>query len=265
MKRMLAVAALISAAAAAALGVRAYAADLSGREIIEKVRTATRAKDEAVELTMDLLNKVGQKRSHTLTLQTKIGADDNGKVLVRFQAPPDLKGIGLLTVENGAGDEQWIYMPSARKTKRLAGVSRSESFMQSDFSHYDIRTEALNDHEYENAGVEKVDGHDCFKVVAKSKSDEVAERSGYARRVVFVDKARWVILKIDYFDRKGEALKSLGAGGWHEVSGFWRPETLVMENARDGTKTTVVFSKPSRKINQGIDDAVFSKRALENP
>jgi hypothetical protein len=185
--------------------------------------------------------------------------------MVRFVSPADVKNTGLLTVEKGADDEQWLYLPDLKKSKRIAGASKANSFMGTDFSNYDMRTEDLAGHDYAKKGEDTVDGRACYVVEAKPKNDDVKESTGYSRRTVWVDKERFTIPKCEYYSSKNDKLlKVLTTEGWKQVSGLWRPSTLNMENKQEGSKTVVTYDK-GREINKGIPEKTFTKRELENP
>lgn len=242
----------------------AAADDLDGRAIMEKADKANRAQDEKDSVSMTIMSPRGEKRKRDLTTYFKAGEGDDDKLMVRFDAPADVKGTGLLTLEQGEKDEQWLYLPDLRKSKRIAGATKSQSFMGTDFSNYDMRTEDLKGHDYTKTGEESVDGRACYVVEGKPKNDEVAEETGYSRRVFWVDKERWVCPKVEYYDRNGKLLKVAASDGWKQFDGLWRAGRVTMENKQEGSKTIVTYAG-GREINKGMADKVFSKRELENP
>jgi outer membrane lipoprotein-sorting protein len=192
------------------------------------------------------------------------GDGDDDRLMVRFNAPAEVKGTGLLTIEKGAEDEQWLYLPDLKKSKRIAGASKAQSFMGTDFSNYDMRTEDLTGHDYRKTGEETLDGRPCYLVEATPKTEEVKESTGYARRTMWVDKERWVVPRCEYFDTSGKPLKTLTADGWKQIEGLWRPAKVTVENKQEGSKTVVTYEK-GREINKGLPEKTFTKRELEAP
>ncbi len=257
-------AALLAAAAALACAAPARAQDLDGRAIAEKVDKHNRSKDEKSPVKMTITSERGEKRVRELTTYFKSGEGDDDKSMVRFDAPADVKGTGLLTIEQGKTDEQWLFLPDLRKSKRIAGATKSQSFMGTDFSNYDMRTEDLEGHEYAKTGEETLDGRACYVIEAKPKNDDVAEETGYSRRKLWVDKERWIVPKAEFYDRNGKLLKAATSDGWKQVEGLWRPARVTMENKQVGSKTTLSYER-GREINKGIADKTFTKRELENP
>jgi outer membrane lipoprotein-sorting protein len=241
----------------------ALAQELDGRAIMNKADKVNRAKDEKNQVTLTIVSPRGEKRRRELTTYFQSGAGDDDKSLIRFDSPADVKGTGFLTLEQGETDEQWLYLPDLKKTKRIAGATKAQSFQGTDFSNYDMRSEDLAGHVYEKKGEETVDGRACYLIEAKPKDDSVLEATGYSLRKIWVDKERWVVPKSEYYDKNGKLLKVAASDGWKQVEGLWRPAKVVMENKQEGSKTTIAFG--AREINKGIADKVFTKRELENP
>ncbi|MHC4389854.1 MAG: outer membrane lipoprotein-sorting protein [Planctomycetota bacterium] len=243
------------------LAVAAPAQALTGREVVERADSEQRAQDEITQATMVIVSPRGVKRERKLESRFKSGPSSNDKVLVRFLAPSDVKGTGLLTIEEGDSDTQWLFIPDLRRSKRIAGSNKAGRFMASDFSNFDMRTEDLQNHAYELVGEAEVEGRACHKVNAKPKDGETAENTGYSLRTIYIDKERFTVAKAEFFDRRGKPLKVLTHGGWHQVSGLWRPRSALMVNQQEGSRTIVTNN--SRTINQGLSDREFTKRALE--
>jgi len=257
---------LASLALGLGLGVAlapASAEDLDGAAIMDRADKQNRPKDERCDVTMTILSPRGEKRRRELVTYFRAGAKDDDKLLVRFEAPADVKGTGLLTIEEGDDDEQWLYLPDLRKSKRIAGATKSQSFMGTDFSNYDMRTEDLAGHVYTKTGEETVDGRACYVLEAKPKDDDVLEETGYSKRILYVDKERFVCPKVVYFDRHGKLLKEAVTSGFTQIEGLWRGREIAMENRQEGSKTLVVYEK--REVNKGLDEDLFTRRKLERP
>ncbi|MFC1707124.1 outer membrane lipoprotein-sorting protein [Planctomycetota bacterium] len=235
--------------------------ELTGRMIMEKVDRLGLADDEQVDLNLTTVRKDGFKQERSLTLYFKAGEERNDKILVRFTKPADLRGLGLLTHERGKGSDQWLYLPDLRKAKRVAGASKSEPFVETAFSNYDIRTEDLLNHEYKLAGEETLEGRPCYVVESRSKDAHTKDESGYSRRIIFVDKERWTADRIRFYDMQEKPLKVLTNDDYVHMKGLWRAHRVVVKDVQQGSTTTAIYSK-ERKINAGLDDSRFSKREL---
>jgi hypothetical protein len=101
-----------------ALGASEEAAPLSSKDVAERWhgRLATRHFSASVRMEMDL----GGLREERLM---KVHRDDVGgreRVLVRFDAPPDLRNVGLLYLEHAdRPNDYFLYQPAMKRIRRL--------------------------------------------------------------------------------------------------------------------------------------------------
>jgi hypothetical protein len=264
MKRFLLIAAALAPVALfSTMGPVDAEGEMTGFDIVNKVDKSNRAKDEKDFEDMVLVDSKGQQRKRVLITYFQTGEGDDDKTLCVFDSPQSLKGTGLLAVEKGADDDMWLYLPDLRKSKRIAGATKSEPFVGTDFSNYDMRTEDLQGHEYKKMGEETVAGRPCYVVEGKPKTEAMAESTGYGRRVFYADKERWVYHKIVFYDRQDKHLKTMLIEDWKQYDGLWRGDKISVENVQKESKTLCTFTK--REINKGVRDDTFSKRTLENP
>ena len=123
---------------------------VSGREIMEKVNARDVGDRYTGEREMILIDKKGKKRIRKLkTFGCKKGKDTLS--LMFFLSPADVKNTGFLTYdykESGKDDDQWLFLPALRKTKRIAAGDKSGSFMGSDLNYSDMTTPDINLYDY---------------------------------------------------------------------------------------------------------------------
>lgn len=57
-----------------------------------------------------------------------------------FITPADVKGTSFMnwSYNSGQDDDQWIYLPALKRTKRISSGSKSDYFMGSDFTYDDL-------------------------------------------------------------------------------------------------------------------------------
>lgn len=237
--------------------------EITGLQIMQNQDKKNRAADEVVDGTMEIFFANGKRsvRSIVSTMKANMENDDDS-TMIRFVKPAALAGTGLLTVESGTSDSQWLYLHDLRKSKRLAGASKSERFVDSDLANYDMRTEDLQNHEYTLMGEKEVDGHMCYVVDSKPTGENTAEESGYSGRRFYIDKEIWVPRMVQFKDRSGKALKIMKNQEYDEISGLWRAHKVTVRNVQEKTHTIVLYDR-DRKINKGVDENVFTKRELE--
>ena len=132
---VLIVAAILGFSAAAAL-----ADDPEARAIMEKVDARNDGDNQVSDMEMILIHKKGKKRIRRIHTFSKDRGEDTLKLMF-FQYPADVRGTAFLTFDYDnpdKDDDQWLYLPALRKTKRIASTDKSGSFMGSDLTYSDM-------------------------------------------------------------------------------------------------------------------------------
>ncbi len=236
---------------------------LTARQIMERVDHINDGDDERNTLDMTLTNRRGQTRQRAMLGWNKRTGPDQENQLVRFEEPADVKGVGLLTWEHDdRDDDQWLYLPALRKVRRISSADQSDSFMGTDFSFEDMRSEKLEEHTYTLQREESLGDRLCWVIEAVPSTDKQKNESGYSRRVLWVDQATHLLIKGEFYDKKGNLLKTLETRDYEEVAGgLWRVNWMLMQNVQKKHQTLLVFT--GREVNTGLDDSLFTERYLK--
>lgn len=245
-------------------GISVRADDMSGREIMDKVKELQKAQDEQESLSMQLIDSKGRVREREITRYTMSDANDVSKILIRFHKPSDVAGTGLLTWEQrDRDDDQWVYLPAAgKRSKRIVSGNKKSKFMGTDFTYGDLRPENLDKYEYNLTGSEKIDGVDSFVVEAIPGKEEEKQDSGYSKRKLWVRKDIYFVIKKEYYDIKGKLEKAETQSSLKNVSGtIWRADSITMQDFNENHKT--VLQSKDRKLNKGLPETMFTVQELE--
>ncbi len=263
MKALKTIVAIALGAFIALTGRPAVSAELTGREIMERDEKQNKGEDEFNKTTMRLVNKRGQERKRKMEYYSKTGKDDNDKVLMRFLEPADVKGVGLLTIEHSdRDDDQWLYLPALKKVRRISSSDQGDSFMGTDYTYEDIRSEKLDKYNYIIIGGGTFDGNDCYMIKALPANEEQKRDSGYSKRIIWVRKDIFLMVQVKYYNKKGEHFKtSVRKDVVEAAPGLYRPNFMKMENHKTGHSTTITFDE--RKMNTGLADRLFTERTLK--
>ncbi|UCH66394.1 MAG: outer membrane lipoprotein-sorting protein [Ignavibacterium sp.] len=215
--------------------------------------------DSSSELTMILRNKQGDESKRKISNKTLEVKDDGDKSLVIFNEPRDVKGTAFLSFTHKSGpDDQWLYLPALKRVKRIASDNKSGPFMGSEFAYEDISSQEVEKYTYKYLKDETVDGIDCFVM----ERYPVDENSGYTRQIVWIDKAEYRPMKVDFYDRKNSMLKTLT---YHEykqyMDKYWRADKLSMINHQTGKSTDLLFA--DYKFANGFSDSDFNQNSLK--
>ncbi len=100
----------------------AQAGQLSGREIMQKVKNRADGDTRYATIEMTLVQKSGHKRVRKLeSWGMDIGKDT--KKIMFFTYPGDVKGTGFLTWDyddTDKVDDKWLYLPAMKRTRRIS-------------------------------------------------------------------------------------------------------------------------------------------------
>jgi len=238
----------------------------SAEEIMKRNLLATKVGDSTASTTFRLINASGLERVRETDGDTKLiaGTTDNRR-LVTFLSPSDVRGTKTLLVEHSSADDDiWIYLPAMKKVRRLVASNKRDSFAGTDFSYGDVIGHKVEEWNHKLVGQAKVDDRDCWLVESTPKRPEVADNSGYSRRLGWIDKVSYVALRGEIYDLTGQLLKKTTATKVQKVDAVkdrYQPMTLIGENVQTGHKTIIEFK--NFKANVGVSDEVFTTRSLE--
>ncbi len=215
--------------------------------------------DMTSAVTMQLENAHGQKSSRALRIRSLERANAGDYSLVIFDSPSDVQGTALLSHPKQDGDDQWLYLPALKRTRRISSKNTSGPFMGSEFAYEDITGAEVDKFTWTLLAEEACGDMTCFKLESRPKYD----RSGYTRRVVWVDSSEYRVHKIEFYDRKDAKLKTLTYGDYRQYEGkHWRAHVWSMKNHQAGKNTVLSFS--DFKFGNGYTEQDFSKGALES-
>ncbi|MEW6228260.1 MAG: outer membrane lipoprotein-sorting protein, partial [Bacillota bacterium] len=183
-----------------ALGSAATAAELSGREIVQRMETIDTVQDLIAELEMRIIHKSGMERVRHVSLATKRSPDGTEKALFRFLQPSDVKGTAFLSISRpGSPDENWLYLPALGKPRRIASEESGGSFMGSDFTYADIGSMRIDDFHHTLLRSETLENEEVYVVESVPASDKVKREVGFARRIWWVRKASFTLARAEFF------------------------------------------------------------------
>jgi len=184
-----------------------------------------------------------------------------------FLAPADVKDTGFLTFDyddDSRDDDQWLYLPALKKTKRIAAGDKSGSFMGSDFSYADLTERPLDLYEYELLQHSEVRGVPVWVIQAVPRTEEEVDETGYTKTVSFVRKDNYVVIRTKSWVKKGNRHKYFDVKKLEQIDGIWTATEMHMATKK-GKKVLhrTVLKNSSVKFNQDLGEDLFSIRRLE--
>lgn len=200
----------------------------------------------------------GKTRSLVFEAKSRRHAPPLGKSLITFQAPADVAGMKFLQIQSSTSDdERFLYTPELKRSRRIAGSNRADSFMGTDFSYADLDGRDLRQSTSRLEGDEKIGRFDCHHVAVTPKNADAV----YGRIDLWVRKDNYVPLKWVMFDKRNQPVKTLVAKEIQRHGGRWFITGSRMTDNTTGRSTELVLEKIDRRDD--IPEASFSVRAIE--
>lgn len=237
----------------------------SGEEIARQINARDDGQAVSRTIVMELTEKSGKKRVRS-TRSFRKDFGDERRLVIFYDEPRNLAGTAFLTYDypqSGVDDDQWLYLPALRKTRRVSGAERGDSFMGTDFSYDDMKQEtkvSIEEYRRETLGMEEIEGRSLYKVEAIPVSEQIAEEVGYGRVVSWIDQEIWMARKTEFWDTHGKLLKTLHFRDIRKVNGIWTPHRLEVENHQTGHRT--LFTISDVDYTSVVSDRLFKREAL---
>jgi hypothetical protein len=195
---------------------RHVAAD-TARQILDRQRTLEEGErhwtDRRAEVEMEVHDPQRPTRRMALQLLEQRAADRTQRMLVYFIAPDAVKGTAFLAVARpGRLADQWLYLPAAKRARRIGGELRNEGFVGTDFTYRDLDLLSALPTWTEADGTallrttEALDGVPCAVIELTPTRAGV----GYARIVVWLGRDDLVARQLELFE-------AVPSAGWFEL------------------------------------------------
>ncbi len=180
---------------------------------------------------------------------------EEGMALAEFTNPRD-RGTKFLKRD----DNLWMFFPEAEDVVKISGHMLEQGMMGSDFSYEDmLESDDLTDlYQFKLLGEEEVKGRTAYKLEGiKVPGKDVA----YYRRIIWVDKDRFIGLKEELYAESGRLLKVAETLEVKEIEGRWYPVRSIMNNKlKKNTSTEFVLQKIN--FNPDLPEDIFSLERL---
>lgn len=247
------------------LASASFAASVDPVALMQSVRDRDLGRDRQSEVSLVQTLPDGFVRKRELKFLEKDREDGERQSLLYFIAPADTAGTGLLMTSyneaKGREDDQWLYLPALRKSKRVATNSKEGPFLGTDFSFADIERLRVADYRYKLAGEVTSQSRPCYRLEATTPDGLENPRTGYSRLVIDIDRERNIVLHQDFY-RGAQKIKTFDVRKMEQVQGFWTVTDAVMTNLAEGGQTQ--FLTRGARYNLGLADKLFSQMTLSS-
>ncbi len=229
---------------------------LDGREIMAEIYRTALSRNLRYEGAVHSVSASGEASDKRWLVERK-GSPGKGRILLRFEAPAEVKGVALLIKGNpGQAPEQWLYTPATRRARRVAPQSRNARFYATDLSFEDFEEGDIDAFEFRMAGEDRLAGDPCWRIEARPR-----RVSAYETKTIWVSQSRKTVLRSDHFVN-GAAVKRIEYQGHRNLQGIWTPARVVVTDLREGGRTEIRLENV--KYDVPLPDARFTVEALSS-
>lgn len=246
-------------------GIAQDADPLTADEVVARVNARDEGEQVTRQLKMIMTDRRGQVRERDTFGFRKYYGDEK-RTVIYFLSPSNIKDTGFLTFDYpdaNVDDDQWLYLPAARKVRRISASDRGDYFLGTDFTYEDMKKESKiseDDYTFELLGEVEVDGHLCHHLRATPVDQKTARELGYGKVESWIDTGIYMVRKSEFWDVRGNHLKTLHVTDIEKVDGIWTAMRMEIENHKTDHKTLFEFTDVDYASQ--VNDNVFSQPAL---
>jgi hypothetical protein len=241
-------------------------AAMTAREIAQKVDSRDDGDRIITQMEMILIDKNEATRVRKMQTYAMDFGKDTHRVIF-FVEPADVKNTAFLTYDyddSARDDDQWLYLPALKKSKRIASSDKSGSFMGSDFSYSDMTSRNIEEYDYKILKEEMVGPDKVWIMEAVPKSKKTVEETGYSKSYMFVRQDNFVVIRAIHFVADSSKLKYFEVKKLEQIDGIWTTKEMEMKTVQGKQRLhSTIIRFHDVRYNQPIDEAFFSVRRIE--
>jgi len=238
-----------------------FSEELTGKQIVEKMKKVTFSDDAILKVKMINFDKSGTPHEKVMIQRLKKGKDGLGQSVTSFASPPDVKGSKFLVMEQkNADDIQKLYLPAQKRIRSISSGEKSQKFMGSEFSYYDLQTHDPDKGVHTRMKDRVIGNYDCYAVETIPKESANSE---YSKMVYWVRKDNMMPVAAKFFDKKGALFKEMTIWNMEKAEdGNWIARNDKMNNTQTGYATEIQILE--YKVNAGVADEFFTDQFLQD-
>src|SRR6185503_13820137 len=163
------------------------------RQIILEVQKRQHSDSQRYEGTLEVIGGGNRVATKSWIFQ-RMGSFGNSKSVLRFTAPADVKGVGLLIVNHpDRASDQWMWRPNIGRDQRIALQDRSTRFFGTDFSFEDLEERDADQFDFKLLA----DEGGAWKIESRPR-----KKSQYAYSYFWIQKDNYTFAKVEAYDSK---------------------------------------------------------------
>jgi outer membrane lipoprotein-sorting protein len=182
--------------------------------------------------------------------------------------PASERGIGMLTYtwDDATRDtESWLYLSALGKVKRMASGAGEDqepvSLFGSEFTTEDMETGKTDEYDYKILQEGPYQERPVWVIEALPKPVRL-QKTRYSKLLIWVDKERYVALKMQNYDKRGDLFKRMLFSRFEQHNQLWRAREITLFNMKAQRLSTITTEKIAMGIE--IDPEFLTERTLSD-
>lgn len=234
------------------------AADLTARDVMEEVQRRSTSRTFRYDGRISVIKAGGEKEEKSWRYE-RTGPPGNSKVMLRFSAPAEIRGVALLVWNHtGRPADIWLYTPALARHRRIAQQDRSTKFAGTDFSFEDLEEDDLSQWDYSELQDAEESGEACWRITARRKT---VRRSQYDKNWLWISKSRWTPLRMDKW-RDNQVVRRVHLRKLEQRQNIWTPMLVEIADMAERSRTTLQLF--SATYDARLPDSLFTLEAMKN-
>jgi outer membrane lipoprotein-sorting protein len=236
-----------------------------GISIVKKVNERFEGEQLTQQVNITMIDKRGKKQERSLVWYRRDYTDQR-KSIFFYKSPANVKGTSFLTYDynmTDKDDDQWLYLPALRKTRRISAANRGDYFLGTDLTYEDVKlTSKIGEQDYNFTIKEEISksGIDYIIIEGIPKTEKIARELGYGKVVYSIDKEINMPRMIQYWDISGNELKVIQFSEIRRVQDIWTAHRINAENFKTDHKTIIHFQEADYQTI--VSDEMFTETTM---
>ena len=207
----------------------------TGKEILDEMEEKNQefsTSKQVYELTLiDSSGKVENvKEMETYILvNEENGSEKESYTMIRIVKPRNLDGTTVMTLSE---NEQYVYIPSYRKVKKITGSSKNDKFLDTDLKYSDITL--LSGEIKQDNEAKLIEENEKNYVVKVSILDDDTD---YSYLIMTIEKGTFHLQLTEFFDKDSQLVKAMKATEYKKIDGYTIFSKLELSDIQTGHKT----------------------------
>lgn len=246
----------------------ALADDAAARGLQIATAVSERSEGDMAKRTieMTLTDRRGRQKVRTAIVM-KYTTDDQRQTRITYLSPKAVRNTTFLShdaLTQGQADQRWLYIPAARKVRRIPSSDRGDYFLGTDFTYEDIQGELkfdLDDYQFVHEGLEEKNGQRLHLLSGTPRTEEISRELGYGAFRASIDEATWLPILIEFFDPAREPLKTIEVQDFQQIDGIWTATLIQAVHHQTGHSTLFTYRDISYPAT--LPDNLFQANNLQ--